>query len=346
MRIAYAILPVLCALAAAVSTAEDTQSEVVPVELYQGPKVSQWANMRELQDARFGGSGGSEGWVIVNLMVDPAGKPYEVTVAESNGNPVFEQAALVKVERSRFEPATLNGTPIHAGTTLKLEFRNLNPGWSSMSPAFAKRSKKVLEAIEAGDRALADSRLAQLRAYNLYEDAYEGVARYAYNRRWGTEAQQLGALRRAIAGERDALYLTRDAYDTALQSVLTLEIRAQDFASALRTWETLSPRLDAATRQKWRKSIDEIQSLRDNDTAYTVAGDFADRSSWQHELLKRRLRIDVDSGSIAEVKLRCDQQYVFFHFDPTLQYTISGSNKHCSMELVGQPGTKFRLTQS
>jgi hypothetical protein len=99
-------------------------------------------------------------------------------------------------------------------------------------------------------------------------------------------------------------------------------------------------------RTKWQKSIDEIQSLRDNDKAYTVPGEFADRSSWHYELLKRRFRIDVDSGTVAEVKLRCDQQYVSFRFDPTLQYTISGNNKSCSMELVGQPGTKFWLTQS
>jgi hypothetical protein len=76
-----------------------------------------------------------------------------------------------------------------------------------------------------------------------------------------------------------------------------------------------------------------------------VPGEIITGTSWNYELLKRRFQIEVASGKVAEIKLRCDRQYVFFQFDPKLQYTIGGNDRSCSMEVVGDPGTKFRLTQ-
>jgi TonB family protein len=43
---------------------------------------------------------GQEGWVELNLMVDPTGRPFEVTVARSSGNKGFEEAAVKAMEAS------------------------------------------------------------------------------------------------------------------------------------------------------------------------------------------------------------------------------------------------------
>jgi TonB family protein len=343
MKFVYATLPVLCALAAAVPAAEETQpAGAAPVELFKGPRGIDLKAPSYPQSER---SSGDEGWVIVNVMIDPEGKPYEPTVVDSTGNKVFEKVALETVEKWRFEPASMNGTPIHAGSTLKLQFQL--SGATGAREQFVKAYAQLVKAVDAGDRERADARLALLEAHNLYEDAYRGIAHYKYYLKWGTQSQQLAAVRRALAGEKNARYLPKDVFARVLQTALSLEIRLHDYASALRTWETLrATPLDEASRAKWQTSIDEIQALRTNDKAYTVAGDFGDRSSWFYELLKRKFQLEVASGSIAEIKLRCDRQYVFFRFDPTLQYTIAGNNKGCSMELVGQPGTKFQLTQT
>jgi TonB family protein len=339
MKFAHAVVSVLC-FAAAVHAAEELPPAVA-VELYKGPRGI------DLQPPHYPESerkSGHEGWVIVAMMIDPEGKPYELSVADSTGNPVFEKAAVEQMARSRFEPATMNGKPIDAATHVKLNF--LLSGESGMRPAFATLYKNVLKAVDEGERETADSRLARLEARNLHEDAYRGIAQYMYCRKWCSEWQQLGALRRAIAGEQTPRYLSKEVFAAMLQAMLSLEIRLQDYARALHTWETLSALgLDAATRMKWQNSIDEIETLRTSDKAYAVAGDFGDQSSWFFELLKRRFQVEVASGSIAEIKLRCNRQYVFFHFDPTLQYTLAGNDTSCSMEMVGQPGTKFRLIQ-
>ncbi|HKR35193.1 MAG TPA: energy transducer TonB [Steroidobacteraceae bacterium] len=313
----------------------------VPVETYQAPKAI------ETKPASYPPNEidkGEEGWVIVNMMIDREGKTYEATVVDSTGNRAFERAALAAVEKWSFEPARMNGTPIEAGRTFKLKFR-LTDAEKGARPEFSRSYRQLLKAIEAGDRERADSRLALMRPHNLYEDGYYGVALYTYHRRWGTTAQQLSALRRAIADETEPNYLPKELFVSALQAQLSIEISTRDYARALETWATLRRNADAATLSRWEKSIGEIEALRTSDTAYAVTGEIATGTSWYYQLLKDRFQIDVTSGRLAEVKLRCNRQYVSFPFDPQLQYKISGNDRGCWMEVVGDPGTQFQLTQ-
>jgi TonB family protein len=313
----------------------------VPIETYQAPKAI------ETKPASYPPNEidkGEEGWVIVNMMINREGKPYEATVVDSTGNRAFEKAALAAVEKWSFEPATMNGAPIEAGSTFKLKFR-LSNAEKGARPEFSKFYRQLLKAVEAADRERADSRLALMRPHNLYEDAYYGVALYTYYRKWGTEAQQLGALRRAIADEKEPSYLPKDLFESALQAQLSIEISTQDYARALATWATLRNKADAASLSRWQKSIDAIEALRTSDKAYAVTGEIATGTSWYYQLLKDRFQIDVTSGKVAEVKLRCNRQYVAFAFDPQMQYRISGNDRGCWMELVCDPGTQFRLIQ-
>jgi TonB family protein len=200
-------------------------------------------------------------------MVDPQGKPYEITVIESTGNKALEKAAVEAAEDWEFEPATLNGTPIDAGHTMKVGF--VLTGASGASPAFVKAYGAFNRALVSQDRARTDAAMAKLKVENLYEDAYYGLAQYQYERQWGTKAQQCAALKRAIASEERANFLPPDTFRAALTS-----------------------------------------------------------------------------GRIAEIKLRCAKKYVFFKYDPQVQYTIAPEYGACGMELVGDPGTQFTLTQS
>jgi TonB family protein len=341
MKLSAIALLALCLLPNAAHAAEEGQPAVAsPVELYKGPKgIDLQAPPYPLGER----VDGSEGWVIVNMMIDTSGKPYEATVVESTGNPVFEKAALAAVEKWRFEPATVNGKPIDAGGNYKLQFKL--DGQTGASAKFVRAYKQALAAIEEGDRERADSRLALLKPHNLYEDAYGGLAYYSYYRKWGTAAQQLGAIHRAIAGERDARYLPKGAFTQAQQTAMALEIETGDYARALRTWAALRDNLDAERRARMQKSVDQIEALRTGDRSFALDAEITLGSSWYYELLKRRFLINVTSGKVAEIKLRCDQQYVFFRYDPALQYTINGNSRGCWMEVVGDPGTKFQLVQ-
>lgn len=341
MKLSYATLLALCVLASVYAAEEQAPAPAArPVDLYKGPVP---INLQPPSYPIAQRDNGAEGWVILNLMVDPEGRAYEATVVESTGNAVLDRTALEGVKAWRFEPASMDGKPIDAAFNQKVTF--LLTGQTGARDTFVRAYKQLAKAVDEGDRAQADSRLGQLKPHNLYEDAYSGLAYYRYYRKWGNAEQQLSAIRRAIAGEQSARYLQQDTFTSAQLSALALEIQTYDYARALATWWALRDKLDPTRRATLQKSIDQIQALRTNDEAYEVTGEIATGTSWNYVLLKRRFQIEVTSGAIAEIKLRCSRQYVSLRLDPKLQYTISGGDRDCAMEVVGDPGTKFRLIQ-
>jgi hypothetical protein len=198
---------------------------------------------------------------------------------------------------------------VESAHTLRLNW--YGPGDSGARAWFSRIYKETRLAIEAGDRPKADALLAPLKTRTFYESANLALLRYEYVRRWGTEAEQLGSVRHALISDQAETYLGKDTHLKALQTCLALEVRT---------------------------------ALRTDPTAYTVPGEITTGNSWPYKLFKRQFRIRIASGSITAVKLWCDQKYLRFMFDPSLQYTVSGAD-NCNMELFGEPGTRFELTQ-
>jgi TonB family protein len=339
-----AVLLCLVPGAHAAETADTAPAADVPVEIevFKGPTADKFGRLSypEVEYAE-----GREGWVQLHMMIDPTGKPYEVSVIDSSGIDLFERAAVQSIKNSTFHPAMLGNQPVDAGLIYKFVFTLREPS-KGASKQFAKAYKQLLQAIDAGDRTTADAKLAKLQINNLYENAYSNVARFQYYRKWGTEAQQLAALRRAVAGEPLPRYLPDEVFTEIVRSLLTLQLRTKDFASALKTWETLQKSAPKESLAKLEPIIARVEALRTADSPYSIEGEIDKETSWFYTLFKNRFQIDVASGRLAEIKLRCDKQYVFFRYEPGVQYRISDKYGSCGLELVGDHGTKFSLVQS
>jgi len=320
-----------------------SQAAPVPIEIFKGPRAKDIPLPVYPASERHEGG---EGWVVLNFMVDPAGKPIEAVVVDSIGNPAFEKAALQAVNNWTFEPASIGGQPITAGHNFKVVFAMKEPELGAR-PEFVSAHKKAIKAIAARDRTLADTQIDKLKAHNLYEDAFRNVARYQYFRVWGTEAQQLEALNHAIAAEAKPRYLPKSMFNEVLEASLPLQVILQDFAGALRTWDKIQANgLDEARLARWRPVIEEVKALKRNDAPYALAGTIDTGSSWFINLFKNRFEIRVLEGKVSEVKLRCDKAYVFFRYEAQMQYKVADRLDGCEMEVVGDPGTKFTLIQS
>jgi TonB family protein len=285
-----------------------------------------------------------EGWVELAFMVNQSGKPFEVTVIRSTGNQTFEKIATKAIERSTFEPGTLNGKPVESGYELKYLFMNgaLQPG---VNRDFFSAYRSLTEAINAGNRMAADAAMPRLKITNLYEDAYFGLANYNYASKWGDESQQLEGLRRAIAHEDRARYLPNNVFRSALLACIQLELKTHEYAEATITWKRLEKLgIDKNTATQLKAAVEKLETLRSDDSAYEVSGLISERN-WYLHLFKRHFRAVVSEGYISEVRLRCDKRYVFFPFDSTLQYQVTSKDGSCSIELAGAPGTRFKLIQ-
>ncbi len=55
--------------------------------------------------------------------------------------------------------------------------------------------------------------------------------------------------------------------------------------------------------------------------------------------------MSITEGRIAELKLRCRKSYVFFRYDPELEYSIPKDHMPCGLEVLGDPGTQFSIVQ-
>ena len=325
------------------TTAPPSTATAGALEVFNGPKSKKLTPPMYPIGERFDEN---EGWVNLHFMVAPDGKPYEITVGDSTGNKRFEEIAVKTAQDWQFDPATINGVPIDAGYAIKVTFR-MTDAAKGASSDFVSAYRKVMRAVQAKDRAAADAAMSKLKVTNLYEDAYINIARFSYAVVWQDKAQQLAALTRAIAHEESASYLPKDVFRKALVGMLQLQAEAQDYAGLLATWKTANDAgVDKETLSYWEPIIAKVHALKKDSRAYAVTGTVGSDSSWDYTLFKNNFKIEVASGHIAEIKLRCEKQYVFFKFDPTMLYTINERYGSCEMEAIGDPGTHFTLIQS
>lgn len=341
----YAVmLALVCAAPADVALADEAAEDGQPadLQLFSGPRTKDLKRAKYPRGRQYQGR---EGWAQLNFMIDPQGRPYEVTVTDSTGDPAFEQAAIDAVDASTFVPASLEGQPVDAGYSLKVKF-SLRGGQSAARRSFASSYQKLTAAISEGDRDTADAIFQDLEVTNLYEDAHYYLAKYLYDSRWGDAGQQLASLTRAIAHEENAAYLPDDFFVRALLAKFSLQVQLQHFGGALHTAKLLeSQDLEGAQRQALDASVAEIRRLQQDERVFEVRGRIDHGTSWYLVLLKRQFHIDDVHGDIAELKLRCERGYVFFRYHPDERYKTTEHSGPCRLEIVGDPGTTFRLVQ-
>ena len=286
----------------------------------------------------------NEGWVQLGYMVDVKGKPFEVTVVDSSGNKAFEDAAVKALEYSRIEPGTLDGLPVESASELKVIFV-LNGGAKGANRSFIRAYDALMNAIKASNRSAADAAMNALTVTNLYEDAYVGLASFQYARVWGDDSQQLKGLQRAVAREHIAHYLSKPEFEGALLQILKLDLKYHQYAEAITTWNDLrNAGIDARMAGQMKPLFDQLNRLRSDTTAYDIRAAMPG-GTWHIQLFKKHFRARVVAGHISDVKLRCAKGFLRFEFDPDLEYDVESKYGGCGMELDGNPGSEFILTQ-
>ena len=94
-----------------------------------------------------------------------------------------------------------------------------------------------------------------------------------------------------------------------------------------------------------RETADRLETLRLDDSAYSVPGDFGDQFTWGFSLFKDEFLFEDVAGQVEEIKLRCAKKYLFHRFHPDTRYQVDQDYHPCHLELIGDPGTTFTLTQ-
>lgn len=339
---------VLITAAGVTSRAAESASAPIPatnavaVDVFKAPTIKNWAGAQYPESER---SQGNEGWVRLSMMIDPEGKPYEISVVDSLGGAAFEKIAIAAAKRSTFLPATQDGKPVHSGYEMKTRFA-INMLEKAADPTFISTYGKLVKAVQEGKKDSADLLLPRLQASNLYEDAYRNFALYQYYVKWGSEEQRLEALNGALAGEGTDRYLGRQAFLTAMEAKLVIDLKTHRFGDALSSWAVLSKTAPAEQLKLLQPAMAAVAALQNTHDPVRTSGEIIKGTSWFTSLFRRQFEVVVQSGAVSEIKLRCEKSYVFFLYQAGVRYDVAEAAGRCSMQIIGDPGTKFELVQT
>jgi TonB family protein len=329
--------------------AQQEAPEEQVVALYEAPVAVEQVPPRY---PSFAARRGAEGWVEFNFMVSPEGRPYEIYVVDHAGDDAFVDAAKEALERTVYAPARVGGRPVDGSSRLRVEFV-LEGASDGARPSFASRYRRFMSGLTDASEREAASALDDLEAegiLNNYEDARVNLARYSFALQYGAPGEQMDYLKAAL-GES----VVRPDSESLLEEPVAREVRRNlaqlqlanaYLGEALNTLELMRLRGDEEGVELFREAADQLEVFKTNEVAYSVAGQIKDGGSWLISLFKTRFQFDDLAGTIEELKLRCERAYVYFDFDPDVQYSVSGAAGECTLEVVGDPGTTFTLVQA
>ena len=294
---------------------------------------------------------GQEGWVEVNFMVDPNGKPYDITVADSSQNPHFEKEAIRAVEKFSFEPAQLGATKIDSGAAHRVTFELVDRHGKRNKGArrkFVTVFRKFDDAILNKDQTKAGTLLEKLEAAdrNIYEETYLHLARYRYAQQWQSTWEQFKHLRRAAIFDLNRDYLNPKLTNQLLETQLGLALQLNKLSQALVLVKRLRGRnISGETENKLNSVVTAIQAVGDNNVPVTSLGEINHTNRFFHRLYYNKFSIGQVKGDVAELHLHCDKGYKGFIFDPNLSYQVHKDWKNCNLIAIGNPDSTFKIVE-
>lgn len=289
-----------------------------------------------------------EGWVELETMVDRDGRPYEIVVVDSVGHHTFRTAAIRSLKKTTFEPAEYLGEKVDGVHRFRVSFE-IHSGAPPYFETFRTSFMETVREIEEGGQTASLKRLEKLRdrTKTLHEDLMYRTARFYYEQKWGTPAEQLISLNKAIGYRVTPGSMDARLFEQLLWSKLDLEIELGHYGESLRTITVLE-RLEGiddshrASLVNYKKSI---KDLRATDTTFGVPGALNEEGKWKYVLLRNQFSVTDVEGVIYEFQLYCQRDLVRFKFEPEMKYSLDGTNGTCSVWTIGKPNTEFTLLQ-
>ena len=281
-----------------------------------------------------------EGWVVVNYMVDPQGKPYDLVVSSSSGEPRFEKEALQALSKSTYTPATLNGQPIDSGLRSVVTFEL--SGGTGARRQFQSRFRSVLKAIKNGQRDRADEIFQKMWSgkRNLYESAYYHLAKYQYELTWGTPATQYRELNLATFNNRTQEFLPDQVLVSILREKMKLQLARNKLAAARDSGQRLLRLLEEGDAAHGVRSlIEAIDDSIASDQQIVVPIDFQDDTRFIHTLVRPSFTLSAIQGEIAELRVHCKKGLLVFKPEIDMRYRVREGWNDCTLIMIGNPET-------
>ena len=298
---------------------------------------------------------GNEGWVLVNYCIDEAGKPQNLSIADSTGNSGFERAALRAVRDWQYEPAKLDGKASwQSNNHVYLTFA-VSQDERGARPPYIREHKKALRLLEENDldgAAEILERVASRDDLNLYE----------YAKFWELRARYAGlagdlrlfdlALHRATASE--GKWIGRESHAQLLALRVGVDLELGHYGASLAAHSELVELLgeDHELVARSTAMTDQLLAIIDGDQVLATDGEIRPRGEchncfddWSFSPVRRRLSFVDVVGRIDTIRMRCTHKHYEAPFSGAVEWQIPESWGGCHVTLSGELGARFRALQ-
>jgi len=296
---------------------------------------------------------GKEGWVLMRYSIETDGSVSEVEVVDSSDyRGVFSTAAVTALKEWRYATPTLDGKPARKCNNRQLitfKFQEATGG----RPSFARKNRVILEHIK-GERFDEAERLImeahESEGLNLYEIDRLFLLEGVLNQTRGNDIAAMRAYSRAISGGGG--HLTKDESIFVLRTLFALELNAERFTAAMRSFEMLKDWESPSDDDPISKAAAAIEGMKTSGSPFAVDARIEnnpnatpDHSFFDYEPLRREIGITDVSGSIDKLTIACDATTATIVFEEGWSWKAPNSWGACSVFVYGTPGTTFKIVE-
>jgi len=293
---------------------------------------------------------GQEGWAVVSYIVDVNGKVKDPIVLDSVGSSSFSETAKKELLGIEFYPALLNGKPLETADN-KYKFTFNAKKKTGECGGFVSQFRQVREHLLNNELDVFLRKIKILKdskTHNHYENAFYWYLMAEYYFKIENSGSQLASLKRAVGYEGE--YLPRNMLVSALSDLYYQQLAAGEIKGAFET----AARIEAyLKRQPELKSVlhhrDQLIENLKIDPVITTSGAIGSSNFWGHDLLRRDVSLNVQSGDVETVEFRCEKQVSRFEYDKDgskSTWTIPEEWGDCSIFVKGSADAKFVLLES
>lgn len=290
-----------------------------------------------------------EGWVRFTYVITEEGKVIDPVVVDSSGEPAFEIEAMKAIKTWQFEPAKQDGKPIQQ-CEQEVQFNfNLKGASDGVRRPFNSRYKKAQEALRNDDLELANQIVDEMREkkiWNMYENAWFWMLKSRVYALEGNEPKELSSLYRANNSDDSKKFLGDENYSFNLGRIFVLELKAQKFARAHKTFLTLKEQSNASEQiAKLQTYFDRLDGLLSSDEALVQQATINERGIKNHQLYRSSFAIGEINGEIDMLDIRCDNKRTKFTAAEDTYWSIPTSWGTCTVLFEGDENTTFSIIE-
>lgn len=287
-----------------------------------------------------------QGWVVLDLDIDPEGKVLNTYLVESFGNDVFVEAATEAVKTWQHKPKNFKGQPVEQfSTNVRVDFGK--GGKLPVSPGFVTRKyNKIVKLLSEGKLDKAHEALKKLEFEDLenYAEINLALSLWAnYAKAAGDKVLQLSYL------EKMALNANRDEEKfifASLRERLILQLELNHLVNAKRTFRELK-RLKIAKPylSAFESAVEQADAEAFSAEDLVVLGKIMHGKKWRHAPARKALSITDVAGKIDAVSLRCTNKVKSVSLKKLDSVKIPNHWVNCYLDMEADLGTSFTVTE-